>query len=147
MGSVSPSTTRMRLLLVVLLCAAVAQCQRRPGRGPGRGRGNKLECADGTRPDCSCEDPPCRPGGNLPVCTCEDGSTPQKRAPCDDGSFPECPGACEDGSDPVFSEEPFVESCADGGKVNNRLCTCADGTELGRGRGRPGGRRPGRGRN
>jgi len=38
--------------------------------------------------------------GNLPDCTCADGSTPFIKPPCNDNTFPSCPGACEDGSDP-----------------------------------------------
>merc|ERR1712198_237513 len=135
MGSVQ-RICRMKVLCVgfLLVAAAVVQGQRgRPGR-PGR---QVLECADGERPDCTCEEPPCRPGSNPPDCTCADGSSPQVRAPCDDGSFPECPGACRDGSDAVFTSDPFDGPCADGSRPKMRLCECADGS-------RPG--RPGRGK-
>jgi len=130
----------MKVLFVLLVCsAAVAMAQRRPGggRGPGgRGRGPRYTCDDGEKADCD---------RATKTCTCADGSTPLVRSPCADGADVQCPGACPDGSDAIFSSDPINNPpCGElGVKPNKKLCSCADGTELGpgRGNGRGNGRR------
>jgi len=112
----------MQIILLLGCLSTMGLAQELPG----------FSCADESFPSCECLNPPCVPGGNSPVCMCEDGSDPVLDGPCPDGSFPPpCPGACLDGSDAVLNPTPLtVAVCQDGSFADTSLCVCEDGSTL-----------------